>query len=53
MKSKMSKGGKATSEKPQGKIKGSGVNKAMPKNSVPQTVAKNTYGNPGQKRPMG
>lgn len=53
MKKPMSKGTRATSEKPQGKIKGSGVNKAMPKNSVPQVVARNTYGNPGTKRPMG
>lgn len=47
------KAGRSTAEKSQGRIKGSGVNKPMPVNAVPQTKAKVTYGNPGQKRPMG
>lgn len=40
--------GHGTSEKPQGKIKGSGVNKKVEKASVPQVVAKVRYGRPGQ-----
>ena len=39
---------KGTSEKPQGRIKGSGVNKKIEKASIPQVVAKVRYGRPGQ-----
>lgn len=55
MKKPMSKmkGGKATMEKPQGKAKGSGVNKAMPQPAIPQVVAKVRYGKPSQKQPLG
>lgn len=42
--------GKGTAEKPQGKIKGTGVNKAVVKESIPQVVARTTYGKIGQKQ---
>ena len=42
--------GKATMEKPKaGAHKGTGVNKPAEKASVPQVVARNTYGKIGQK----
>lgn len=44
--------GKGTREKPQGHGKGSGVNKAVTKESVPQRVAHNTYGQPTQKQKL-
>lgn len=44
--------GRATKEKMQGRIKGSGVNKKVDKASVPQVVAKTTYGKPTQKQRM-
>lgn len=33
-------------ERDQGSIKGSGINKPMVKESIPQRVARNTYGQP-------
>lgn len=53
MKKPMKHAGKGKTERPQGKIKGSGINKKMEKASVPQVVAKTTYGKPTQKQPMG
>ena len=41
-------GGKHKAEKPQGKIKGSGVNKPVHKVQVPQVEAKTKYGKIGQ-----
>lgn len=53
MKKPMMKGdGRATKEKMQGRIKGSGVNKAATKESVPQVVAKTTYGKPTARQKM-
>lgn len=50
----MHKAGKAKMERPQGK-KGmaSGVNKPIQKVSVPQVVARNTFGSPTQRQKMG
>ena len=45
--------GKATMERAQGKGRGTGVNKGMVKESVPQVVAENRYGRPTQKQRMG
>lgn len=39
-------------EKPQGRIKGSGVNKAVVKESVPQVIAKVKAGVPTQRQKM-
>lgn len=39
-------------EKPQGRIKGSGVNKRVEKESVPQVIAKVKMGVPTQKQRM-
>ncbi len=44
--------GKPTPERPQGSIKGSGINRGMVKESVPQVVARNTYGRPTQTQKM-
>lgn len=44
--------GHATKEKAQGRGRGSGVNKAVDKASVPQVVAKTTYGKPTQRQKM-
>lgn len=52
MKKPMKGKGHGTSEKPQGKIKGSGVNKKVDKASIPQIVAKTTYGKPSQRQKM-
>jgi hypothetical protein len=48
----MSKSNKPTMERDQGSIKGSGVNKKMVKESIPQVVAKNRYGRPTQSQKM-
>lgn len=47
---KPTKGG--TKERPQGKIKGSGINKPMQAEKVPQVEAKVTYGRPTQTQKM-
>lgn len=52
MKKPNSKSTPATKERDQGSIKGSGINKPMVKESVPQVVARNTYGLPTQKQKM-
>ncbi len=39
---------KASAEKPQGKIKGSGIAKPMKKEAVPQVKPGTTYGKPTQ-----
>lgn len=44
--------GHGTKEKMQGKGKGTGVNKKVEKTSVPQVVAKTTYGKPTQRQKM-
>lgn len=49
-------GGKHKSEKPQGKVGGSGINKIareMPPAKVPQVEAKTRYGRPSQTQKMG
>ena len=43
---------KPTMERDQGSIKGSGINKPMVKEEIPQVVAKNTYGKPTQTQKM-
>ena len=43
---------KGTKERDQGSIKGSGINKGMVKESIPQVVARNTYGRPSQTQKM-
>jgi hypothetical protein len=43
---------KPTMERDQGSIKGTGINKKMVKESVPQVVAKNRYGRPSQTQKM-
>lgn len=48
MKTKSKAAGKTTKEKPQGKIKGSGVNKPAVPAKVPQVDMKNRYGKPTQ-----
>lgn len=48
MKTKGKGGGKATSERPQGKIKGTGVNAPVVKAKVPQVKPGTTYGRPTQ-----
>jgi hypothetical protein len=40
--------GKPTMERDQGRIGGTGINKSMVKEPVPQVVMKNTYGKPTQ-----
>lgn len=47
---KMSKATPPTRERDQGSIRGSGVNKPMVKESIPQVVAVNRYGLPTQKQ---
>lgn len=39
-------GGKRIAEKPRGKGKGTGINAKVEKESVPQRVARTTYGQP-------
>lgn len=48
----MMKSGKGTAERPQGKGRASGVNKAMEKPSIPQVVARNSYGKPSARQKM-
>ena len=48
MKKPMKHAGKGKTERPQGKIKGSGINKKMDKASIPQVVAENKYGRQSQ-----
>ena len=43
---------KGKPERPQGKGRASGVNKPVEKASVPQVVAENRYGRPGQRQKM-
>lgn len=52
MKKPMKGDGHATKEKPQGKGKATGVNKPAEKASIPQVVAKTTYGKPSQRQKM-
>jgi hypothetical protein len=52
MKKPASKTTKPTKEREQGSIKGSGINKGMVKESVPQVVARNRYGRPSQTQKM-
>lgn len=52
MKKPESKTTPPTKERDQGSIKGSGINKPMVKEPIPQVVAKNTYGRPTQTQKM-
>jgi len=52
MKKEPSNTTKPTMERSQGSIKGSGINKGMKKESIPQVVARNTYGRPTQTQKM-
>lgn len=44
--------GKPTKERDQGKGRGTGINKGMVKESIPQVVMKNRYGKPTQTQKM-
>ena len=44
--------GKPTKERDQGKGRGTGINKGMVKESIPQVVKKNRYGKPTQTQKM-